>query len=123
MKNLFPVTLELGGKSPVIVSESAERITWGKSINSGQTCVAPDYVVVHESVKVELIEEMINKIIEGPIISIITYKNIDKAINEIRKLSKSLTFYIFTTNKQFEKKILNEIRSGGVCINDTIEKQ
>lgn len=55
-KNLVPVTLELGGKSPTIVTESADlalaarRITWGKFYNAGQTCVAPDYIYVHESV-------------------------------------------------------------------------
>ncbi|MCP3101009.1 aldehyde dehydrogenase family protein [Myxococcus sp. K15C18031901] len=54
-KHLSSVTLELGGKSPVIVDESAdvraaaERLAWGKFINGGQTCVAPDYVFVHES--------------------------------------------------------------------------
>lgn len=63
-KNLIPVTLELGGKSPVIVDESAnikvaaQRIIWGKTINVGQTCVAPDYVVVNEKVKGELIKEL-----------------------------------------------------------------
>ena len=55
-KHLTPVTLELGGKSPAIICESApvrlacERIAKGKFINGGQTCVAPDYVLVHESV-------------------------------------------------------------------------
>jgi aldehyde dehydrogenase (NAD+) len=55
-KNLVPVTLELGGKSPAIVCEDADldlaarRIVWGKFYNAGQTCVAPDYVYVHESV-------------------------------------------------------------------------
>ncbi len=63
-KNLTPVVLELGGKSPCIVDETADlaltakRIIWGKSINSGQTCVAPDYVLVHSSVKEELIREI-----------------------------------------------------------------
>lgn len=63
-KNLVPVTLELGGKSPVIVDETANireaarRIMWGKTINAGQTCVAPDFVVVHEQVKDELVKEM-----------------------------------------------------------------
>lgn len=63
-KNLTPVVLELGGKSPCIVDETADlaltakRIIWGKSINSGQTCVAPDYVLVHSSIKEELIIEM-----------------------------------------------------------------
>lgn len=59
-QNLTPVTLELGGKSPCIVEESADlalaarRIVWGKCLNAGQTCVAPDYLLVQESVKAEL---------------------------------------------------------------------
>ncbi|GGF97139.1 aldehyde dehydrogenase [Paenibacillus albidus] len=60
-RNLVPVTLELGGKSPVIVDKSADlemaakRITWGKLINAGQTCIAPDYVLVHRDIAAELI--------------------------------------------------------------------
>ncbi len=63
-RHLTPVTLELGGKSPCIVDEtadvalSAKRIMWGKLLNAGQTCVAPDYILVHESVKDALIEQM-----------------------------------------------------------------
>ncbi|MFS0868920.1 aldehyde dehydrogenase [Paenibacillus xylanilyticus] len=63
-KNLVPVTLELGGKSPVIVDEradikvAAQRIIWGKLLNTGQTCIAPDYLLVHEQVKEQLISEM-----------------------------------------------------------------
>ncbi len=63
-KNLTPVTLELGGKSPAIVCESAdvrlacERIAKGKFLNAGQTCVAPDYVLVHQSVHEEFISTM-----------------------------------------------------------------
>ena len=63
-KNLVPVTLELGGKSPVIVDKSAsiksaaDKIIWGKTVNAGQTCVAPDYVMVHQSIRDELIKEM-----------------------------------------------------------------
>lgn len=62
--NLVPITLELGGKSPVIIDSSArikvaaKRIIWGKTLNAGQTCVSPDYVLVHESVKDELINAM-----------------------------------------------------------------
>jgi coniferyl-aldehyde dehydrogenase len=54
-ENLTPVTLELGGKSPALVHESfplkdaAERMSWGKCINAGQTCVAPDYALIHRS--------------------------------------------------------------------------
>lgn len=61
---LIPVTLELGGKSPVIVTEdanlklAARRIVWGKFINAGQTCVAPDYVYVPEKIKDELLRRM-----------------------------------------------------------------
>ena len=64
-KNLTPVVLELGGKSPCIVDKdcnidfAARRIVWGKTINAGQTCVAPDYLMVHRDVKDELIKKMI----------------------------------------------------------------
>ncbi|MDN4754872.1 aldehyde dehydrogenase [Porphyromonadaceae bacterium W3.11] len=60
-EHLTPVVLELGGKSPCIVDKdanldiSARRITWGKLMNAGQTCVAPDYLLVHRSVKDELL--------------------------------------------------------------------
>ncbi|HEY1970648.1 MAG TPA: aldehyde dehydrogenase family protein [Pseudonocardia sp.] len=61
-KHLTPVTLELGGKSPVIVTKDADlevaarRITWTKLLNSGQTCIAPDYVLVEESVRQQLLD-------------------------------------------------------------------
>jgi len=63
-RNLTPMVLELGGKSPCIVDDSADlkvaakRIIWGKFVNAGQTCVAPDFVVVHREVKARLLEEM-----------------------------------------------------------------
>lgn len=63
-KNLTPVVLELGGKSPCIVDSSANiatvarRIAWGKSLNAGQTCIAPDYLLVHKTVKSQLIEAL-----------------------------------------------------------------
>ena len=63
-KNLTPVVLELGGKSPCIVDKSAKldvvarRIAWGKSLNAGQTCIAPDYLLVHKDVKEQLIEAL-----------------------------------------------------------------
>jgi aldehyde dehydrogenase (NAD+) len=63
-RHLTPVTLELGGKSPCIVDEHAEiavaarRILWGKLLNAGQTCVAPDYVLVHQNVESELLSRM-----------------------------------------------------------------
>ena len=65
-KQLTPVTLELGGKSPCIVDadinleHTARRITWGKFINSGQTCIAPDYLLVDKTIKKDLIENIKN---------------------------------------------------------------
>ena len=67
-KNLTPYTLELGGKSPSIIDHNidlklvSKRIVWGKFLNSGQTCVAPDYLIVHKSVKETLTNELINRI-------------------------------------------------------------
>ncbi len=63
-KHLTPVTLELGGKSPCIVDAdtpldyTAKRITWGKFVNAGQTCIAPDYLLVDRKIKQELLERI-----------------------------------------------------------------
>ena len=63
-KHLTPVTLELGGKSPVIVTAKADialaakRIAWGKFFNAGQTCMCPDYALVEESVMPEFLEQL-----------------------------------------------------------------
>ncbi|WP_199426714.1 aldehyde dehydrogenase [Thermaerobacillus caldiproteolyticus] len=63
-RHLTPLTLELGGKSPAIVDETAnleraaKRLVWGKFANAGQTCIAPDYLLVHEAVKEQLLEKM-----------------------------------------------------------------
>lgn len=67
-KKLIPYTLELGGKSPVIVDknanleQAARKIAWGKFLNLGQTCIAPDFVLVHEDVKQELVNNLISSI-------------------------------------------------------------
>ena len=67
-RHLTPVTLELGGKSPCIVDETADialaarRIAWGKFLNAGQTCVAPDYVLCHESIRDRLVKELTRQI-------------------------------------------------------------
>ncbi|KMQ64954.1 aldehyde dehydrogenase [Chryseobacterium angstadtii] len=69
-EHLTPVVLELGGKSPVIVTKEADldiaakRIVWGKFINAGQTCVAPDYLLVEESVQEQFLEMLRKYIIE-----------------------------------------------------------
>ena len=62
-EHLTPVVLELGGKSPVVVDKSADirvaakRIAWGKSLNAGQTCIAPDYLLIHRDVKEQFVKE------------------------------------------------------------------
>ncbi|WP_460891488.1 aldehyde dehydrogenase [Rufibacter soli] len=73
-KNLIPVTLELGGKSPCLVDETANlavaarRIVWGKFMNAGQTCVAPDYILVQEKVAPQLLQHLAQAITQfyGP---------------------------------------------------------
>ncbi|WGF91492.1 aldehyde dehydrogenase [Aequorivita marisscotiae] len=68
-ENLTPVTLELGGKSPAIVTESCnlkisvKRLVWGKFLNAGQTCIAPDYVLVHNSIEKKFLEQTKQEII------------------------------------------------------------
>ncbi|MDZ8184494.1 MAG: aldehyde dehydrogenase family protein [Nostoc sp. ChiSLP02] len=191
-KHLTPVTLELGGKSPCIVDteinleHTARRITWGKFINGGQTCIAPDYLVVDKKIKKDLIDEIkkcikefygdnpadspdfariisqkhfdrLVKFLEdgevtiggetkaseryiaptiidnvsledsvmqeeifGPILPIIEYSDITEAIALINSKPKPLALYLFSQNKNLQKRVLQETSSGGVCINDTI---
>lgn len=70
-KNLVPVTLELGGKSPAIItpncklSVSVKRLVWAKFLNAGQTCVAPDYVLVHTDIVDEFIKETKEQILQS----------------------------------------------------------
>lgn len=116
-KNLTPVTLELGGKSPVIVTESADmevaarRIVWGKFLNAGQTCVAPDYLLVEESVKERFMALMKRQLeafdyADGSehYVSIINKRNFDRIIGLIDAAKISYggrcneeTFYIQPT--------------------------
>ncbi|WP_456867022.1 aldehyde dehydrogenase [Galbibacter sp. BG1] len=68
-KHLTPVSLELGGKNPCIIDETAKlkqaakRIVWGKFLNGGQTCIAPDYILVASNIKDKLIQHLKNEII------------------------------------------------------------
>ena len=97
--NLTPVTLELGGKSPCIVDQTAKmtltakRIVWGKFINAGQTCIAPDFILVHQSVKANLVSELKNEIIKAygtdiknspDLARIITLKNWERLVGYIQ---------------------------------------
>ncbi len=188
-ENLVPLCLELGGKSPVIVEKSANleisarRICFGKMLNAGQTCVAPDYVLCEKSVKDKFVEYYKKAVLEffkgefsdfpkiinqkhflrlknllvgekiifggelnentrfisptlveienlnsplmqeeifGPILPIITFENLDECIELINFKPKPLALYLFTTDRQTEKRVLNGCSFGGGCINDTI---
>jgi len=191
-RHLTPVTLELGGKSPCIVDKNvdlelaARRIIWGKCLNSGQTCVAPDYLLVHRSVKDRLIMAMKKAITEffgdlpcqnpeypriinekhfnrlkellsdgrilvggdvneatlqiaptivdqvgwespvmqeeifGPILPVLEFEDIHEVIAAVNSRPKPLALYLFTNDKNVEKRIIKSISFGGGCINDTI---
>jgi aldehyde dehydrogenase (NAD+) len=99
-KFLTPFILELGGKNPTIITKDADldkaakKITWGKFINGGQTCIAPDYLLVHKSIKNKLIEYIKKYIIEfygeNPIESIdyakiINKKHFDRLLSLLKK--------------------------------------
>lgn len=99
-KNLTPVTLELGGKSPTFVfpdanlKMTAKRIAWGKFLNGGQTCIAPDYVLVHKDIKEKFLDEFKKQIIkiqgENPkgsesYVRIINKRNFERLIQLVDK--------------------------------------
>lgn len=106
-KNLTPITLELGGKSPTIVDKTAnlevaaKRIAWGKFMNAGQTCVAPDYLLVHKAVKEDFIKKLTSTIKqffgENPSKSpdfcrIVNERQLDRLINVLEKDKDKIIF-------------------------------
>ncbi|MDD4002021.1 MAG: aldehyde dehydrogenase [Bacteroidales bacterium] len=191
-QHLTPITLELGGKSPCIIDKdanieiSAKRVCFGKFLNAGQTCIAPDYLFVHKDIKEKFVEKLIESIhqffsqdiinskdygriinqvhfqrlkrmledgkilfggdnneelkyisptliedispnsdllsqeIFGPILPIISFENIDKLVQELRRKPKPLALYVFSQSRKTQQKVISNISSGGVCINDTI---
>tara|TARA_R110002072_G_scaffold23949_2_gene81915 strand:- start:22179 stop:23534 length:1356 start_codon:yes stop_codon:yes gene_type:complete len=189
-QNLTPVTLEMGGKSPTFVTEdanlkmTAKRMIWAKFLNAGQSCIAPDYVMVHESVQKEFLKLAKKEIIDanyafhndnylqiinddnferlqklliqdkiyhggkvdkaerymeptimqdvsfedavmqeeifGPILPVISYTDLDKAIDKVNELSKPLSCYVFTSSSKSRKKIERKISFGGGAVNDAV---
>ncbi|MDO4593781.1 MAG: aldehyde dehydrogenase family protein [Tissierellia bacterium] len=179
-EKLIPVTLELGGKSPVIVDsnidieKTAKRILFGKLLNRGQTCVSPDFIYCDQKIVDQLVinlkriyKKMIpneaysksqahiidrkhlndlidkfdakddlfmpldikivkkeSKLLESelfcPILPILTYEDKVDVIDYLYKKPAPLSLYIFSNDKKFIKYILENTKSGGVCINDTI---
>ena len=193
-ENLTPVTLELGGTTPVIIDKSAKlkdaasSIIYGKLLNGGQTCIAPDYVLLEQSIQEECIQELqaaaqtqfsnpeeltgpiderqlqywkhlvsdaldrgakvipllnnpgagarpfepialinvppeariLHEEIFGPILPIITIADTSEAIAYVNNKPNPLALYWFGKDKKNMKRVLNETRSGGVTINDTL---
>ena len=191
-ENLTPITLELGGKNPCIIDETAnlklaaKRIVWGKFINAGQTCIAPDYILIQKNMKVNFISFLIEEIIKaygkkmdkspdfariintknwlrlanmiepekvvfggetdanqlyisptlieepaldspvmkeeifGPILPILIYETEADIENVVSRYEKPLSFYVFSENKSFAKKLIKTYAFGGGCINDTV---
>ena len=189
---LTPITLELGGKSPCIVDGTAplkitaRRIVWGKFLNCGQTCIAPDYVLVKSKFKSKLIAAIIEEIekafgknaqkskdygriihekhfkklesdlkkqkiiyggstdkkelyfgptvvdnpsmnsslikeeIFGPILPILIYDSLDEIDNVLTKLKNPLAFYVFSYDKKFINKLIQNYSFGGAVINDAL---
>jgi len=189
-EHLTPVTLELGGKSPAFVTEKADlqiaarRIVWGKFINAGQTCVAPDYLYVSENIKAKFLKVLIEEIkkrnytdnvdhyckiinernfnrlekmidrekvvfggetirekryisptvldhvtwddavmqeeIFGPILPILTYKNLETAMQTVVEGEKPLSAYLFSNDAKEQELFTEKLSFGGGCINDTL---
>tara|TARA_B100001758_G_scaffold243079_1_gene252323 strand:- start:149 stop:1528 length:1380 start_codon:yes stop_codon:yes gene_type:complete len=195
-KNLTPVTLELGGKSPAVVIDganlevTAKRVIWGKSLNAGQTCIAPDHLLVEDKLFDSLISNLINSINDfygntpldskhlgsiinekqfnrlnnlltqakknnqiiyggdsnekekrisptlikidnrndplmkeelfGPLLPILSIKNLDQAISDFKLLPKPLALYLFGGGEKEQGKLLSMTSSGGVCFNDVV---
>ena len=111
-KNLVPITLELGGKSPCIVDSdakleyAAKRIVWGKFLNAGQTCIAPDYLFVNKTVKDKFLELLV--------------KEIKKQFGEDVKLSPNLPRII---NKASIDRLEEYITEGNVYYGGSIDKE
>lgn len=136
-KNLIPVTLELGGKSPVIVDKTANldisvgRIIWGKFSNSGQTCVAPDYILVHEDIYDKFIKKCMTKIKEFYGINAQLSKDYSRIVNErhmnrlknILDMDKEKIVYggnIDMKDRYIEPTIIGNVNFKDACMEDEI---
>lgn len=189
-RHLTPVTLELGGKCPAIVCAdaavalAAKRIAWGKFMNAGQTCVAPDFLLVHRriydpflaalqasvhrfygedaarssdygrivnsrhfvrlvsylqdgkiafggqhdaqslflapTILTEVLPDapVMQEEIFGPILPVLTFDHWDDMVKLLRNRPTPLAAYLFTQDRATEARLVAEVRSGGICVND-----
>ena len=134
-KNLIPITLELGGKSPVIVDTtanlkiSAKRILWGKLMNAGQTCVAPDYVLAHENIANKLCEEFKSTIKEFYGDDIINTNDFGRIVNikHMKRLSNILEHdknkIVFGGSVDMDKKYISPTLLMDVKLDDAVMQE
>ena len=133
--NLTPTTLELGGKSPCIIDKSAniklaaKRVVFGKFLNCGQTCIAPDYILVHESVKDQFIEFAKNEIqamfgknpLENNLYGkIINEKHFDRLMGLIDKSKVAFGGNGDKRELKIEPTILNDVSLSDACMGEEI---
>jgi aldehyde dehydrogenase (NAD+) len=191
-KTLSPLTLELGGKNPVVLDTDCDlalagrRISWAKFLNAGQTCIAPDYVLVPEDRRAELIQRIAENVrrsfgeeprrspdyarivaphhfdrieallqhgritlggerdrdslyvaptvmedappgsppleeeIFGPILPIVPYRDLEEAIAFANRHPDPLALYLFSNRKDFQRRVLRAVPSGGAAVNDLV---
>lgn len=132
-EHLIPVVLELGGKSPCIVDKNAnldraaKRIIWGKTINAGQTCIAPDYLYVHHSVKEELLKKMEGYVTEmfGPDIKQSRYYPrivSDQAMERLQKLLDK-GHIVFGGDVDPAQKYISPTLIEGISVDDPVMQE
>ena len=132
-KNLTPVTLELGGKSPAFVTEycnidkTIKRLVWAKFLNAGQTCIAPDYLLVHTSIKELFLSKLILEIKRSEFavsnsnyVQIINKKNFDRLEQLIDRDKLYFGGYVDVENRIIEPTILTNITFDDLIMKDEI---
>lgn len=131
-EHLIPVTLELGGKSPAIVDETAnlklaaKRIIWGKFLNGGQTCIAPDYVLVHEKIANQLLKEMVKLLkhyYKNPMHQMAHMINESQYVRVLQLIQEDKIYYggHFDTDHLFiEPTLLYPVHGGDLCMQEEI---
>ncbi|XP_025162006.1 aldehyde dehydrogenase, dimeric NADP-preferring isoform X6 [Harpegnathos saltator] len=114
-KHLTPVTLELGGKRRLVDLLDNGKIVVGGNVNSTEKYIEPTVLV-----DVKSTDSVMQHEIFGPILPIVNVNNAYEAIEFINKRENPLVLYIFSKNKGVRDLIINQTRSGGVCVNDTL---
>ena len=98
-----------------ILESDKESLLYGGEYDEEEKYIAPSIIEVKDWNSACMKEEIF-----GPILPIMSYRDLNQVINDINKQPKPLALYLFTSDKRVEKRVLNEISSGGVSINDTI---